>query len=40
VVVRLVPELHDAPDRGGTDEIAERDALERAFATLSTEHRG
>lgn len=40
VVVRLVPELHDAPDQGGTDEIAERDALERAFATLSTEHRG
>jgi RNA polymerase sigma-70 factor (ECF subfamily) len=39
VVVRLVPELHDAADPHGADAIAERDALERAFATLSTEHR-
>ena len=39
VVVRLVPELHDVPDQRRADEIAERDALERAFATLSTEHR-
>lgn len=39
VIVRLVPGLHDVSDRSRTDEIAERDALERAFATLSTEHR-
>lgn len=39
VVVRLVPELHDVSDQSRADEIAERDALERAFATLSTEHR-
>ncbi len=39
VVVRLVPDRHDPIDPRRTDEIAERDALERAFATLSTEHR-
>lgn len=39
VVVRLVPELHDVSDQNRADEIAERDALERAFATLSAEHR-
>lgn len=38
-VVRLIPELHDAADQHRADDIAERDALERAFATLSTEHR-
>lgn len=39
VVVRMVPEGHDLPDPQHGDDIAERDALERAFATLSTEHR-
>lgn len=39
MVIRLIPDLHDLPDQGQADEIAERDALERAFATLSTEHR-
>ena len=38
IVVRLVPEAHDLPDRTA-DDVAERDALERAFATLSTEQR-
>lgn len=39
VVVRLVPALHEVPDQRRTDDVAERDALEQAFATLSTEHR-
>jgi RNA polymerase sigma-70 factor (ECF subfamily) len=39
VIVQLVPELHDVSDQSRADEIAEREALEQAFATLSTEHR-
>ena len=39
VVVQLLPEHHEVAGPGRTDAIAERDALDRAFATLTTEHR-
>jgi RNA polymerase sigma factor (sigma-70 family) len=38
-VVRLAPDLDLLPDAAGGDAVADRDELERAFATLSTEHR-
>ena len=38
-VVQLAPEMADLPDLRRTDDIADRDELERAFASLSTEHR-
>ena len=38
-IVQLAPEMTDLPDPRRTDEIADRDQLERAFASLSTEHR-
>jgi RNA polymerase sigma-70 factor (ECF subfamily) len=38
-IVSIVPEMDDLPGTGSTDAIVDRDALERAFASLSTEHR-
>lgn len=38
-VVRLAPDLETVPDATGRDTVADRDELDRAFATLSTEHR-
>jgi RNA polymerase sigma-70 factor, ECF subfamily len=38
-VVQLAPDLSNIADGARADDIVERDALDRAFATLSTEHR-
>jgi RNA polymerase sigma-70 factor, ECF subfamily len=38
-IVQIAPDMEDIPGVGGADEIADRDALEHAFASLTTEHR-
>jgi len=38
-IVRIEPDLERLPDRVDSDLIADRDALDRAFAALSTEQR-
>ena len=38
-VVRIVPEMDDVPGLADADTITNRDALEQAFAGLTTEHR-
>ena len=38
-IVQLVPEGIDLPDQRETHDIVDRDELERAFTSLSTEHR-
>ena len=38
-IVSIVPEMDDLPGTVIADAIVDRDALERAFASLSTEHR-
>ena len=38
-VVQLAPEMDDIPGVADADAITDRDALEGAFAALSTEHR-
>ena len=38
-VMQIVPEFEELPARTDADGIADRDSLERAFATLSTEQR-
>jgi RNA polymerase sigma-70 factor (ECF subfamily) len=38
-VVQIVPELEEMPGRADEDAIGDRDSLERAFASLSTEQR-
>src|SRR6185503_4549826 len=38
-IVSIVPEMDDLPGTVSADAIVDRDALERAFASLSTEHR-
>ena len=38
-IVSIVPEMDDLPGTATADAIVDRDALERAFASLSTEHR-
>jgi RNA polymerase sigma-70 factor (ECF subfamily) len=38
-IVRIVPEMHDMAGLADADAVTDRDALERAFAGLTTEHR-
>lgn len=38
-IVRMAPEMTELPDPRRADDLADRDQLERAFASLSTEHR-
>jgi RNA polymerase sigma-70 factor, ECF subfamily len=38
-IVAIVPEIHDLPGTASADAILERDALEQAFASLTTEQR-
>ena len=38
-VVQFTADMELLPDAGGGDAVADRDELDRAFATLSTEHR-
>ncbi|HEV8402984.1 MAG TPA: RNA polymerase sigma factor [Candidatus Limnocylindrales bacterium] len=38
-VVRILPDMEELPGLIDADEITDRDALERAFTALSTEHR-
>ena len=38
-IVAIVPEIHDLPGTASADAIIDRDALEYAFASLTTEQR-
>jgi RNA polymerase sigma-70 factor, ECF subfamily len=38
-VARIVPDMHELPGSADADAVTDRDELERAFASLSTEHR-